>query len=347
MKRRDARKLGRAGQAELRRQAVRLLERGFSCAEVGEMLDVHPDTVSRWKVAFAEQGEALFEVRRGRGHRSSTMSEEQLRWLVDAVKHRSPRDFGLDSPLWSLAQMRAVVGKEFSLLVPISTLHATVQRAGLRARKPRKQASERDDAEVERWMKEVWPTVAADAERGRKVFFLDEAQARADSLLGRTWSERGTRPVVKHSAKRPRVNMVGCVSWDGELVFGTYRGSLDGPLFASFLRYLLATVTGCLTVVLDNLSVHFAPAVKELLAEVGDRLRLVRLPPYAPDMNPAEHGWSHLKGTLRRHPLKKGEDIVEVVEWELDQIRRAPELVRSFFQHPQVTYLRDSLPGAV
>jgi transposase len=309
-------------------------------SQAAAVLDVNAETVRRWLRAFDANGESFFEADFRRGKPPTRLSSEQVDWLREAILGRTPRDFGYESPLWTLREMRAVLKSQFGITVPISTLHVTIQRAGLRPRVPQKRATERDDAEVDSWMKNVWPEIVGDALLGAKVFFLDEAGVRADAPLARTWSQRGKRPVVRTSGKRPRVNVISAVTWDGDLSFGTYTGTLNAERFVEFLKLLLASFAGALVVVLDGNRFHFAPAVRAFLSsDEGGRLKLVRLPAYAPDLNPDEHCWSHLKGQLRRYPIKPGESIADVVADEMLQIGANRHLVRSFFGHPDVSYL--------
>jgi transposase len=72
------------------------------------------------------------------------------------------------------------------------------------------------------------------------------------------------------------------------------------------------------------------------------KLTLHFLPGYAPDLNPDELVWSHVKRTgVARRPLRKGEHLKEKVDKQLVDIQERPELVRSFFNAPSVAYIRD------
>lgn len=345
----DGRKFSREAQAERRRLAVVLTnEHGFSALQVATMLGVNQHTVWRWLRRFEERGDALFTASERRGHAQASMTPQQVAWLVQTVSERDPRAFGAPSPVWTIELMRAAVAQEFSTDVAPSTLHRHARRGGLRPRSPRKQATERDDAEVDRWMKEVWPTVRADAANGSVVAFLDEAQVRADSPLGTSWSKKGVRPVVRATGKRPRINIVSAITWDGRLVFQTYNGSFDGARFIGFLGAMVAWAK-CrpLTIVLDGLRVHFAKEVRAAVEANGWKVRMVQLPAYAPDLNPDEHVWSYLKGyRMRRNPMEPDERIEDVVRAEMADIALHPELVRSFFQHPAVHYLHHDAANA-
>jgi transposase len=51
-------------------------------------------------------------------------------------------------------------------------------------------------------------------------------------------------------------------------------------------------------VVMDNLSSHKGPRVRQLIEAVG--ARLLFLPPYSPDFNPIENAFARLKAMLRK-----------------------------------------------
>lgn len=91
--------------------------------------------------------------------------------------------------------------------------------------------------------------------------------------------------------------------------------------------------------VLDGLPAHQAKTVAQYVQSTRGRLELHFLPPYAPDLNPDEFVWGHLKqnGTSKK-PLHKNEALRTRVESDLAAIRANKPLVRSFFRAPSVSY---------
>jgi transposase len=71
-------------------------------------------------------------------------------------------------------------------------------------------------------------------------------------------------------------------------------------------------------------------------------LTLHFLPGYAPDLNPDELVWSHVKRTgVARRPLQHGEKLRDKIEQQLVRPQQMPHLVRSFFRAPSVAYITD------
>ena len=78
---------------------------------------------------------------------------------------------------------------------------------------------------------------------------------------------------------------------------------LDGPInrdaFVVYVRQvLLPELQPGDIVVMDNLSSHKTPAVRQAIEAAGATLLL--LPPYSPDFNPIEQAFSKLKAHLRK-----------------------------------------------
>ena len=63
---------------------------------------------------------------------------------------------------------------------------------------------------------------------------------------------------------------------------------------------------------------------------------------YAPELNPDEFVWNHLKRQgVSKKPLRRDESLRSRVAADLAAIRSRPALVRSFFHAPSVAYTRD------
>lgn len=79
------------------------------------------------------------------------------------------------------------------------------------------------------------------------------------------------------------------------LLFRTYpKGYVNSQAAADFLRELLRQIRGRLIVVWDRGTMHRGEPIRRLLGRTR-RLTLEFLPPYAPDLNPVEFLWNHLK----------------------------------------------------
>jgi putative transposase len=81
-----------------------------------------------------------------------------------------------------------------------------------------------------------------------------------------------------------------------------------------------------------DFTTHVSAAMRELIA-ARDWLHVIRLPAYAPDLNPAEHVWSHVKRGLGNLIVHGIDQLVAVVKNRLKRIQYRPELIDAFLAH--------------
>ena len=86
--------------------------------------------------------------------------------------------------------------------------------------------------------------------------------------------------------------VAGALSIERATDTAVFLASLDHVLIPELRR----TKPGAV-VIMDNLSPHKAPAVRERLAAAG--LELLDLPRYSPDLSPIEPLWAKVKAALR------------------------------------------------
>ena len=82
-------------------------------------------------------------------------------------------------------------------------------------------------------------------------------------------------------------------------------------------------------VIWDNLPAHKSVAVKKLLAARG--CKLMFLPPYSPDLNPIEMGFSKLKSNVRRAAAREYKPLVKAVARSVKSF--TPRQCENFFAH--------------
>jgi transposase len=96
---------------------------------------------------------------------------------------------------------------------------------------------------------------------------------------------------------------------------------LDGPINrAAFQAYVEQVLVPDLKpgdiVIMDNLSSHKGPRVRELIEAAGATLRY--LPPYSPDFNPIENAFSKLKALLRKAAERTVQGLWSVIGTLID-----------------------------
>ena len=301
-------------------------------------------TIYKWSNAASKPGVGLKALRStpatGRPRSLTPRQEQQVfRW----VNGKDPRQYGLDFGLWTRSVVADLIERKFNIRLGLTAVGELLAKLGLTPQKPLQRAYQRDPEAIEKWRREIFPSIAAKAkEAGGEVYFWDESGFRADAVHGKTWGVKGQTPVVERPGQRQSISAASAVNSKGAFWYCTYQGGLNAELFVTLLKKMMRRRLKPVHLVVDGLPAHKTALVKEYVASTDGLLTLHVLPGYAPELNPDELVWSHMKRTgVARTPLRKGEQLSDKIEAQLAAIGRMPQLVRSFFRAPDVAYITD------
>lgn len=107
---------------------------------------------------------------------------------------------------------------------------------------------------------------------------------------------------------------------------------LDGPInreaFETYVeKVLVAELRPGDIVIMDNLSSHKGPRVREMIERAG--ASLLFLPPYSPDFNPIEMAFAKLKALLRKAAERTVEALWDAIGQIIDTFK--PDECRNYF----------------
>jgi transposase len=164
--------------------------------------------------------------------------------------------------------------------------------------------------------------------------FIDEAGVTTTMVRRHARAPKGQRAHGTAPAGRwRRLTVLGALAADGVAAAMSIERATDTAVFAAFLdRVLIPALRAAkpdAVVVMDNLSPHKAPAVRQRLEAAG--FGLIYLPRYAPELNPIEPMWSKVKEVLRTAAAR----TVAALEAALaDALARVTaDNARGWFQH--------------
>lgn len=184
---------------------------------------------------------------------------------------------------------------------------------------------------------------------GAWICFEDEAGQTLRPPKARTWSRRGHTPEIAVSGKGSgRISIAGLVCLKpgqrSRLIYRTrlHRGrkgerrSFAESDYAALLDAAHQQLHAPIVLVWDNLNTHISAAMRALIA-ARNWLHVIRLPAYAPDLNPTEHVWSHLKRSLGNLAVHGIDHLATIVKNRLKRIQYRPELTDAFLAHTGLT----------
>lgn len=129
---------------------------------------------------------------------------------------------------------------------------------------------------------------------GETIVWADEAGFSMKPVVGNTWATRGETPVIFAKTNWHKLSTIGGLTSTGQFLQQTHEGSIKTPQVLTFLSHVLRHVAGQVTVIFDNARIHKAKAVQEFV-ENKERLSIVYLPAYCPELNPIELVWAYVK----------------------------------------------------
>ena len=151
------------------------------------------------------------------------------------------------------------------------------------------------------------------------LVFVDESGVRVGMARSHARSLRGPRSVDYQPRARGRnMTIIGALGVEGMLTAEVLEGGMKKADFVRFFEHLLPLLKAGQAVIMDKLRSHHDDEIKALAA--AHQVALIYLPPYSPDFNPIEEGWSKLKAWLRKLRARTIDALFSAVESGLDRI---------------------------
>jgi transposase len=170
--------------------------------------------------------------------------------------------------------------------------------------------------------------------QGQTLLFIDESGFYPLPSVVRTYAPIGQTPILGGWCTRDHLSAISAISPAGKLYFHSQDRAIDSDDVVALLEYLLREVPGQMVIIWDGAPSHRSQLIAEFLANgAAQRRQVARLPTYAPELNPGEGLWAHLKGVeLRnvccftiRHLCSELRDAVK-------RVRRKPRIIQGCFR---------------
>ena len=344
MEKRDARKLSRDAQYELRCCCIRMLQSGKKQSEVVTALEVSRASVVRWWRIYHRGGiRGLKLKKRGRSHgQKRRLTHEQEKSIQRMLVDKTPNQLKLPFALWTRKAVQEVIMQHHGVKLPIRTVGEYLFRWGFTPQKPVKRAYEQQPEQIRKWLDEEYPSIARRARKEKtEILWGDETGISSEDNRGRGYAPRGRTPVVYGSGERFSTSMVSAISNRGLMRFMVYEGALRVGTFLNFLRRLIKDNDRKIFLIVDNLRVHHATKVRTWLEAHGKDIELFFLPPYSPEQNPDEYLNHDVKTHVRQYPAPRSDsELKNGLRSYMRRLQRETTKIARFFNHDMVRYAK-------
>jgi transposase len=268
---------------------------GWTHVTIAVALGVTEAAVSQWiKAAQADGPDALGS--KSRKGQAARLSEEQLT-VLPALLNCGPEAFGFRGDLWTCPRIVQVIEHEFGVRYHPDHVRRLLHRLHWTYQKPVAEADQRDDAAIADWLTQTWPAILKRAQNeARTIVFADESGFYMSPALEKTWSPAQQTPVLRAHVSRAHLSVIGGMTLEGSLYVQIHKSSIGAHAAVQFVRHLLAHVPGRIVLLWDSARIHKSVELKEFRKlDTIDRLVIEHFPPYAPEVDPQEYVWQHLK----------------------------------------------------
>lgn len=334
----DGRSYSRDVLEHYRFRTVELCKEGKGINEISHFFGVHRGSVSRWITVYNRDGKKALKRRTAPGP-SRKLSEEEMVRIIKLLRSDAMK-YGFETPLWTCQRLQHLIQRYTGKRLHTTNVMRWLKQWGFTSQKPERQAKERNNAAVKRWLNEEWPKIQKHVSRWQAMlYFQDESGVSLTAVLGKTWAKKGKTPIIRVTGNRGGFCVTSAISPKGRMVFRIEKEKVKAQQHIEFLQQLLNNQPRRKIIVIeDRAPAHRAKLVQDFVEQHKRQLAIYRIPPYAPELNPDEHVWEYLKARqLKAHQAQTTKELKKLVKRKMQSIQHTPSLINSFFEGTYVT----------
>ena len=291
----------KSGTALIRNRAHSLIlfTQGRTSPDIASILLTNENTIRTWVHAFEESRvSSIFPLYTGNTN-ASRLTKEQ-REEIKATLKKPPSEQGIPGRFWSSAALKTYLSAQYGVVYESErSYHHLFAITSFSYKRPDAFDKRRDDALVIKRMAEIREEISQ--LKDYQIFAADESSIVWETELRRAWLPRGKKTILKVDRTKQRQSYFGALNLKThchELIPLTWQNTetIIGALRELTKRYPHKKL--CL--IWDNAAWHRSKGLRALLGTGNEfaHIKLIWMPPYAPDENPEEHVWKFGKEAI-------------------------------------------------
>lgn len=312
-------------------QIILLSAQPMSVPQIAQVIFYSEDTVARCIHEFNQTRlESLLPS--SKGGRPPKITPDYLKRLLLIIE-QDPRTLGCAFSNWTAPLLAEYLAKETGIELDESRIRHYLHAQGYGLLRPVLSVAS-PDPEYESKRARI-EALQRQAERGEiDLYYEDEIDLALLPTITQCWCRRGHQRKIETPRTNQKRYGAGLIHWvSGKLYWATSEHK-DNALFRAVLSQVLDSSPAFpgrkVYVVIDNYRIHFAKPVLALLAAHPERVELVTLPTYSPQLNPVERFWKHLRRKVTHNVFFQTIDrLLEAVTSFFQDLAACPDTVRS------------------
>lgn len=274
-------------------QAIFLYEKQVDLALIIEITGLKRSALFKWRARFIKSGVGALKDKEGAKPRQ-LLTRGQIQETLNALKTRSPRDFGYEAIFWTTAilahRLREQYGVQYKTKKP---LYLIFKKSKFTYHKPGQQYRNRNQQEIDKWVQENKPIIAKHMRDASTVVLAgDEMIMSTQTTFQKIWLPANSFPKIDVSNKRAFRSIYGFLNVKNGVAHAFKTERQNSAITIKVLEQLCQKYPGKKIVLLwDNAPWHRGTEVREWLNKKKYNIYLIAFPRYAPELNPQEHVW--------------------------------------------------------
>ncbi|MGL5749304.1 MAG: IS630 family transposase [Paraclostridium sp.] len=268
---------------------------GMSNKKIAEMELLEAHAVGNYIKKYHEGGLSALEIKYSPGA-PRKMTSEQEEKLVEIVTGNIPEDYMCN---WTIAIIQELIKKEFNIKMCHSAVAVVLHRLNLSYTRPTYTLAKADEEKQIKFIEDFEVLKKIPQGEVNHILFQDESMIRDYQAIQKTWFIKGQQKSIPTYSKNAGVKLIGILDYVTGMVYCEEHEKYDAKVFLEFLKVVLEKYpTGKIVMILDNAKIHHAKLIQPFLNEMKDRLELMFLPPYSPNLNLIEGLWGWIKSSV-------------------------------------------------
>jgi transposase len=149
---------GSPEQLERRRlRAIDLLQQGHPPVEVAKKVGVDRRSVRRWNAVYRNKGAEGLRARVASGRPPKLDAGEKRQLEKELLK--GAKSAGFPTDLWTCARIARLIRQHFGVSYHVNHVGRLLRSLDWSPQKPQRRAIERNEEEIQRWVKKQWPRI--------------------------------------------------------------------------------------------------------------------------------------------------------------------------------------------
>ena len=268
-------------------KAVLLLGTGWTERDVAEALLVDEKTVGRYVERYRQDCRGEFWLMDYHGSEPK-LTETQMQRL----------DTHLQSRIYlTVAGIAAYVRQRFGVIYSEQGMTNVLHRLDFSYKKP-KVVPGKANAEAQRAFLKTYKALQRRKNPDDPLYFMDGVHPQHNSVAAYGWIKKGHTQTIPSNTGRQRLNLNGVVNIESMQVVVRADETLDAASTIALFETLEKRHprAGRIYVIADNARYYRSRLVKAYLKHA--RIKLIFLPPYAPNLNLIERLWKYFRKTV-------------------------------------------------